>query len=92
MFVTFKNAYLKKPRHVWSNAQSPSQSVLLTALPEGEILHLDTIVKNILSNKDNDSLKNERDIKICLSDSIKQGFIVEVVGESLWRLFRDKLK
>jgi len=89
---TFKNVFFKKPRHVWANAQTPAQSVLLTALPEGELLNFNTILGNVINNKDNDCLKTKKDIEGCLDDLIKQGHIVEIHGERLFRLFKDYLK
>lgn len=88
----FKNVFLKKPKPVWATAQNKGQSIILAAIAEGELLNFNTILGNVINNKDNDLLKNKKDVEHYINDCIQAGFLVEIHGEQLWRMFRDKIK
>ena len=88
----FKNAFFRLPIGLWQEAGSVGASLVLNALPEGEFMSFNNIMRNLRDNKDNNLIRNEKDLEYYLDVCIKHKMVAEVHSEVLFRLFRDKLK
>lgn len=82
--VNFEKHYFRRNMHEWKNSPSANHSVVLHGVTLGKLVTLDEIVNNVLSNKDNDSVKNKRQVETLLADLIKDGGVTELHGERIY--------
>lgn len=86
--MLWQNHYFRRNFKEWEYNLSPNHSIIFSALPEGELVSFKTISKNVLTNKDNSLVKNEKEIKVLLEDLIKQKRIGELVSEQIYCITR----
>ncbi len=57
--------------------------------PEGELVTLNTIVGNVMCNKENDCIRKPQEVQTLLDDLVKYKLVGSVHGERLYRFCKD---
>jgi len=81
--------YFRKDIHEWATPTSPQESLVLSAIPTGELLTINTILGNLLNNKDNDLIRSTREVRTYLDNLIKLGFVGEANFERVYKFVKS---
>ena len=76
----FATAYYRKFIKDWQAVSSPNYSVVLKAVPSGKLMYIEDIVKLVLNDKENDTVKSGREVESVLKSLITDGFVGEAHG------------
>lgn len=87
--MQFQTHFFKKEIHQWKDVPSPQHSIVLKAIPRGELVTLNTVVGNVMSDKDNDLIRKAGEVYSYLNDLVKGKYIAEVHGERLFKFLKD---
>lgn len=86
--MLFHTHFYKKDIHQWKDVPSPQHSIVLNAIPNGELVTKKTIVNNVMIDKDNDLIKWANDVGPYLTDLVRDGYVGEAVSERIYRFIK----
>jgi hypothetical protein len=83
--MLFHTHFYKKDIHQWKDVPSPQHSIVLKAIPNGELVTKKTIVNNVMVDKDNDLIKWANDVAPYLNDLVLGGYVAEIHSERIYK-------
>ncbi len=86
----YSTHYYRKNLHVLKTVPSPNHSVVLAAVQSDKLICMEDIVKNVLLNKDNDTVNNAVEVGHLLKDLLNYEFIGEVHGLKIEKFLKNQ--
>jgi len=86
--MLYETHYFRKNLGAWQYL-TPNHGIVFSAISENQLLPLNIIVSNVLSNKDNDLVKSKKEVQNLLSDLVKHKVVGEAVSEKIYRFTKS---